>query len=87
MTYGQFRDFSENYMPNRMQHIYLPLVIGKLVEADSDKPQNPYHLADGKMILDKAAAIPTVSKRHGHKRKLSSLRLCPTDEKILRQPL
>ena len=34
MTYKQLLDFVENYMPKKMRHIYLPLLIGKLVEAD-----------------------------------------------------
>ncbi len=33
MTYDQLLDFVENYMPKRMQHIYLPLLIGELVDA------------------------------------------------------
>ena len=34
MTHDQLLDFVENYMPKNMRHIYLPLLIGKLVESD-----------------------------------------------------
>lgn len=34
MTYNQLLDFVENYMPKNMRHIYLPLLIGKLVQSD-----------------------------------------------------
>ena len=34
MTYNQLLEFVQVYMPKRMQHIYLPLLIGELVDAD-----------------------------------------------------
>ena len=34
MTYDQLLEFVQEYMPKRMQHIYLPLLIGELVDAD-----------------------------------------------------
>ena len=34
MTYTQLLTFVQEYMPKRMQHIYLPLLIGELVDAD-----------------------------------------------------
>lgn len=34
MQYNELLDFVEKYMPKRMQHIYLPLLIGRLVESD-----------------------------------------------------
>ena len=34
MTYNQLLEFVQEYMPKRMQHIYLPLLIGELVDAD-----------------------------------------------------
>jgi hypothetical protein len=32
MTYGQLLHFVKDYMPKKMQHIYLPLLIGELVD-------------------------------------------------------
>jgi len=34
MTYDQLLDFVQDYMPKRMQHIYLPLLVGELVDSD-----------------------------------------------------
>ena len=34
MTFNQLIDFVQSYMPKKMQHVYLPLLIGKLVDAD-----------------------------------------------------
>jgi len=34
MTYDQLLDFVKDYMPKRMQHIYLPLLVGELVNSD-----------------------------------------------------
>ena len=34
MTYNQLLDFVQDYMPRRMQHIYLPLLVGELVDSD-----------------------------------------------------
>jgi ATP adenylyltransferase len=34
MTFEELLDFVENWMPKRMQHIYLPLLIGELVDSD-----------------------------------------------------
>ena len=34
MTYDQLLDFVQDYMPRRMQHIYLPLLVGELVDSD-----------------------------------------------------
>jgi hypothetical protein len=34
MTFDQMLEFVQEYMPKRMQHIYLPLLIGELVDAD-----------------------------------------------------
>jgi ATP adenylyltransferase len=33
MTFDELIDFVENWMPKRMQHIYLPLLIGELVDS------------------------------------------------------
>jgi ATP adenylyltransferase len=33
MTYDQLLAFVQDYLPKRVQHIYLPLLIGKLVDA------------------------------------------------------
>jgi hypothetical protein len=45
MTYRQLLEFVQNYMPKKMQHIYLPLLIGKLVDADGSAPLR--QLAEG----------------------------------------
>jgi len=34
MTYDQLLEFVQEYMPKRMQHIYLPLLVGELVDSD-----------------------------------------------------
>ena len=34
MTYDQLLDFVQDYMPRRMQHIYLPLLVSELVDSD-----------------------------------------------------
>ena len=52
MTYNQLLDFVENYMPKRMQHIYLPLLIGKLV--DSDGSATLRQLAESVLLHDES---------------------------------
>ena len=34
MTYDHLLEFVQEYMPKRMQHIYLPLLVGELVGSD-----------------------------------------------------
>ena len=34
MQYNELLDFVENHIPKKMQHIYLPLLISKLVDSD-----------------------------------------------------
>jgi len=34
MTYDQLLEFVQEYMPKRMQHIYLPLLVGEIVDSD-----------------------------------------------------
>ena len=52
MTYSQLLDFVENYMPKNMRHIYLPLLIGKLV--DSDGSATLRHLAQNVLAQDES---------------------------------
>ncbi len=55
MTYDQLIDFVENYMPKRMQHIYLPLLIGKLVDADGSATLR--QLAESVLLHDESQVM------------------------------
>lgn len=55
MTYDQLLNFVQNYMPKRMQHIYLPLLIGKLV--DQDGAATLRQLAESVLLHDESQVM------------------------------
>ena len=55
MTYEQLLDFVQDYMPKRMQHIYLPLLIGELV--DSDGSATIRQLAEAVLAKDESQVM------------------------------
>ena len=55
MTYDQLLDFVKDYMPKRMQHIYLPLLVGELV--DSDGSATIRQLAEAILAKDESQVI------------------------------
>jgi ATP adenylyltransferase len=52
MTYDQLLDFVQDYMPRRMPHIYLPLLVGELV--DSDGSATIRQLAEAVLVKDES---------------------------------
>lgn len=55
MTYDQLLEFVQEYMPKRMQHIYLPLLVGKLV--DSDGSATIRQLAEAVLAKDESQVM------------------------------
>ncbi len=55
MTYDQLLEFVQDYMPKRMQHIYLPLLVGELV--DSDGSATVRQLAEAVLSKDESQVM------------------------------
>ena len=55
MTYDQLLEFVQEYMPKRMQHIYLPLLVGELV--DSDGSATIRQLAEAVLAKDESQVM------------------------------
>ena len=55
MTYHQLLEFVQEYMPKRMQHIYLPLLVGELV--DSDGSATIRQLAEAVLAKDESQVM------------------------------
>jgi len=53
MTYTQLLEFVQECMPKRMQHIYLPLLIGELIDSEPSKKATFYHLIGNNYEIEK----------------------------------
>lgn len=55
MTYDQLLEFVQEYVPKQMQHIYLPLLVGELV--DSDGSATIRQLAEAVLAKDESQVM------------------------------